>query len=488
MNLCSISANSTRQYVSNAWLEHHYSRINILASPIHHSKLDQDTGTTKGKVHFISLGCARNRVDTEVMLGTLLDESWQVAEEPDQADVIIINTCGFITAAKEESIDTILSAVEHKKNNPQLIVVVAGCLTQRYKNQLVKGLPEVDLFVGTDEFPRISEFLAGNTQETALHAKRSHYIYSGELPKKNTLSRVAAYVKIAEGCQHHCSFCIIPAIRGRLRSRPVMNVVDEVDRLVKTGVVEVNLIAQDLAAYGREQGRDDLLYLLKNLASIDQLQWVRLLYMYPENISELFLQFFAENHKMVKYLDIPIQHASDDILNKMNRGISEAQLRSIIAKVRSYVPDIAIRTSVMVGFPGESEQDFQRLLRFVEDMSLEHLGCFAYSQEEGTVAGRMPDQIPEEIKTQRRHQVMELQKEISARRLAKMVGNQYPVLIEGLSKETDLLAQGRLSTQAPEVDGIVYINDGPFVTGKIQTVEITESHDYDLVGKVIDPP
>lgn len=438
------------------------------------------------KVHLISLGCARNRADSEVMLGSLMSDDWTITEEADGADTVVINTCGFIEAAKAESVQTILEAAELKKQNPNLKVVVAGCLTQRYKGQLVEGLPEVDLFVGTDEFPKIAEFLKQDLPKGTVRAKRTHYLYDGSLPKKNTLTSSSAYVKVAEGCQHNCSFCIIPAIRGQLRSRPISNVVQEAKALAATGVKEINLIAQDLAAYGRDWGSSDLLELLKALVEVEGIDWIRLLYVYPENISDEFIEFFASHPKIVKYLDIPTQHASSSLLEKMNRDISREGMRAIFAKLRERVPGLAIRTSVMVGFPGETEEDFEQLRDFVIEQKFDHLGCFTYSQEEGTVAGRMKDQIEEQVKLDRQEEIMAIQREISADRLTDYVGKTVQVLVKGLSDESDLLAEGRLSTQAPEVDGVVYINDGDFKPGTIQTVLITDSHDYDLVGRVID--
>jgi ribosomal protein S12 methylthiotransferase len=420
------------------------------------------------------------------MLGSMLADQWSVTDDAEEADTIIVNTCGFIEAAKEESVQTILEAAEIKKTKPDMKLVVAGCLTQRYKKQLVEGLPEVDLFVGTDEFPQISNFLNQELPQGTVKAKRTHYLYDGSLPKKNTLSSSAAYVKVAEGCQHNCAFCIIPAIRGKLRSRPIPNVVQEVKNLAAQGVKEINLIAQDLAAYGRDWGESDLLPLLRQLVDIEGIEWIRLLYVYPENISDEFVEFFASHPKICKYLDIPVQHASDEILQKMNRGVTREDLRSAFHRLRERVPGIAIRTSVMVGFPGETEEQFLELKEFVEEMRFEHLGCFIYSQEEGTVAGRMPNQVPEEVKARRQAEIMELQKELSRENMQKFVGQTLPVLVKGLSEESDLLGEGRLSIQAPEVDGVVYINEGEFKPGTIQMLRITEAHDYDLVGKIVD--
>jgi len=435
------------------------------------------------KVHLISLGCARNRVDSEVMLGNMVEAGWVITDEPETADAIVINTCSFINSAKTESVDTILEAADLKQDNPNMKLVVTGCLPQRYKEQLEEQMPEVDLFLGTDEFPKIAELL-DSPDSKKVYADRTNYLYNSEMARVNTLSSTSAYVKIAEGCQHLCSFCVIPAIRGKLRSRPVESIVSEVKHLTESGILEVNLIAQDLAAFGRDTKEDDLFSLLKGLVKIEKLKWLRCLYIYPENISDEFLEFFASEPKIVKYLDIPVQHANDRILKKMNRNITKAGLETILNKVRSAVPDVAIRTSIMTGFPGETHEEFLELKEFVEQQRFEHLGCFTYSQEEGTKAGEMKDQIDEETKQERCDEIMQLQQKISGDILKSRVNQTLDVLVEGVSDETELLMQGRLSIQAPEVDGVVFINDGPVEVGKIQKVKITESHDYDLVGHI----
>ena len=437
------------------------------------------------KVHLVSLGCSRNRVDSEVMVGTLLRDGWKSEDDPEKADAVVVNTCGFIASAKEESVDTILAMAELKKTNPKMKLIVAGCLTQRYKTQLAKGLPEVDLFIGTDEFSRVGELLKTPTEQGAIFAKRTNYLYNEEMPRVNTLAAYSAYVKVAEGCQHNCAFCIIPAIRGRLRSRPIHSVVKEVMNLVDQGVQEVNLIAQDLAAYGRDRDDANLLELLKSLVKIDGLKWVRLLYVYPENISDEFLEFFAAEDKIVKYLDIPVQHGSNSVLKRMNRDVTREEIILTVGKLRAKVPSVAIRTSVMVGFPGETDEEFNELKSLVNELKFEHLGCFSYSQEEGTVAGRMQNQIDETVKQERLDQIMGLQKEISREKLRRFVGKRIPVLVSGPSEESELVWQGRMSVQAPEVDGIVYLNDGPVKAGQIQEVEITDSYEYDLVGRVL---
>ncbi len=447
--------------------------------------MDQVLSGESRRVHLISLGCSRNRVDSEVMLGTLLEKGWSITGEANQADLIVVNTCGFIQSAKEESIDTILDAASHKKVNPALKLVVTGCLTQRYKRQLKDGLPEVDLFIGTDEFTRIGELIESGAEPGSVHTKRTHYLYNESMPRINTLTKSSAYVKVAEGCQHNCAFCIIPAIRGRLRSRPIESVLLEVKKLVQDGVKEVNLIAQDLAAFGRDRGADELLPLLRELVKIEGLKWVRLLYVYPENISEEFIEFFANESKIVKYLDIPVQHASDSILSAMNRVVTLKEIETTISRLRERVPGVSIRTSVMVGFPGETDADFLQLKNFIEEMKFDHLGCFTYSKEEGTVAARMKDQIDSELMMNRHAEIMELQKDISAELQREKIGRVFEVLVKGLSDESEFLYEGRLSTQAPEVDGCVYINDGEVSVGEIQLVEITDAFEYDLVGRVV---
>lgn len=441
-------------------------------------------------LHMISLGCSRNRVDSEVMVGTLHLNGFSSVDDPKLADVIVVNTCGFIESAKEESIDTILEMAEIKKSKPQTRLIVAGCLTQRYKGQLAKGLPEVDLFLGTDEFSKISEYLdeldLGSSKDR-VKAKRTNYLYNEDMPRVNTLAKHSAYVKVAEGCQHNCAFCIIPAIRGKLRSRSIESVVKEVFQLVDSGVKEVNLIAQDLAAFGRDRvDQTDLIQLLKALVKVEGLDWIRLLYVYPENISDQLLEVFATEPKIVKYLDIPVQHGSDAVLKRMNRDVTADQIRTTIATLRRRVPSVAIRTSVMVGFPGETEEEFLELKAFVQEMKFEHLGCFTYSQEEGTVAGRMANQIADDVKKDRQEQIMIVQKEISRSKLKRFVGKRMSVLVSGPSEESELLWQGRLDIQAPEVDGLVYLNDGPLKKGQIQFVEITDSFEYDLVGRVVE--
>lgn len=448
------------------------------------SKLPQSASKS---VHLISLGCARNKVDSEVMLGSLIADGWKITDEAEGADAVIVNTCGFIGEAKEESIQTILEVSEHKTKNKNQKLVVAGCLTQRYKSQLTKGLPEVDLFIGTDMFPSLPELLRQPDPREKMHAKRTNYLYDGELPRLNTLNPYSAYLKVAEGCQHNCAFCIIPAIRGPLRSRPLDKVKLEAQKLCQSGVLELNLIAQDLAAYGRDFKNDQvgLLNLLEELEDVQGLEWIRLLYFYPEHLSDGFLKFMSHSKKIVPYLDVPMQSGSTKLLKSMKRNVTRDQLIDQTKRLRDAVPSVAIRTSVMVGFPGETEQDFEDLLYFVETCRFDHLGCFTYSAEEGTVAFRYPDHVEQDVMVRRRDEVMELQKKISAEILQKKVGTVEDVLVLGQSEESPLLLEGRLRTQAPEVDGVVLINDGQPQVGKIQKVKITSAFEYDLVGAVV---
>ncbi len=431
-------------------------------------------------VHFISLGCARNLVDSEVMMGQLLEHGWQFSAVAEQADAVVINTCGFIDSAVKESIDRIITAGTNKPAHQKL--VVAGCLTQRYKHQLKAGLPEVDLFVGTDQFHRIAEFLDTPLLQGEVRAARTNYIYSADAPRVNTLSQGSAYVKVSEGCQHSCAFCIIPAIRGPLRSRPIADIVRETEQLVAQGVVEIILIAQDLAAFGRDRGHSDLLALLRALAAVQGLRWIRPLYIYPEYISDEFLDFFASEDKIVKYLDIPVQHANDRILRLMRRDIDRRGLEKIIQHVRQRVPHVALRTSVMVGFPSESEQDFHELLDFVAAQEFDHLGCFTYAREKNTAAARMTGQIASSIKKKRQQQVMTLQQGISQQKLQRKIGTLCDVLLERKEGEHYI---GRTAAQAPEVDGVVYVKGEALPSGTLVRTKINAASAYDLIATAL---
>lgn len=442
------------------------------------------------KVCFISLGCARNLVDSEVMMGKLLERGWGFSEQPQTADAVVVNTCGFIEAAKQESIAKIMEVVGYKQQNPDLRLIVAGCLSQRYGKRLQAGIPEVDLFVGTDQFHRIAEYLDSPLLDgkrldgaSKLNTKRTNYIYTSADPKINTLSPYSAYVKVSEGCQHRCAFCVIPVIRGGLRSRTVADVGAEAEQLAEQGVAEIILIAQDLAAFGRDRQGSELLPLLRRLVEVKGLRWIRLLYIYPEYIDAELLDLLASEDKIVKYLDIPVQHASDRILQRMRRAVNRQDLERIFSQVRERIPDVALRTSVMVGFPSESEDDFNMLLDFVSAQEFDHLGCFTYSKEENTPAGRMQEQVPEAIKMQRYQRLMAQQEGISQAKLQMKIGTTADVLVEKRADDDDKHYLARLATQAPEVDGIVYVS-GAAKLGAIQKVKITAASSYDLISEI----
>lgn len=449
------------------------------------------TGGSGGvrKVHLVSLGCPKNRVDSEVMVGLLQGSDYELVPEPDAADVIVVNTCSFIQPATEESIDTVLQMGRYKKEGRCETLVVTGCMVQRYGTSLEAELPEVDAFLGTGEYHRITEIL--KTRDAAAprtHADVPMYLPDEMAPRVNSWSGSSAYLKISEGCDHRCAFCIIPTLRGKLRSRTIPSLVAEARRLVDQGVVELNLVSQDSTAYGKDiPGRPGLGPLMAALSEIDALRWIRLHYAYPHGLPDGLLDQLAHNPKVVRYLDIPLQHASGPILKAMRRGVTTDGQRRILDRIRKAVPDIAVRTTFIVGFPGETDEDFETLCNFVDEQRFEHVGVFTYFQEDGTPAATLPDQVPEPVRKRRQAELMRRQKRISRARNRSRVGSVLPVLIEGRAEESDALLKGRLPTQAPDVDGVVYLNKVPdgVGIGQIRRVRITQAGDYDLVGEVL---
>ena len=449
----------------------------------------------KEKVNIISLGCARNLVDTEVMAGLLLQDHYEMVSEPAEADIVLINTCSFIDAAKEEAIDTILETARLKEEGRLQTLVVSGCLPQRYSEELTTELPEVDLFIGTGEVPRIAEILKehreGKKQRAYIGIPR--YLYDHATPRLRTTPSYTAFVKVSEGCDHKCAFCIIPQLRGPHRSRSIDSIVKEATMLGEGGVKEINLIAQDLTAYGRERRDGTTLYgLLKEMVRLSGIQWIRLLYAYPNFLDEPLLRLIRENEKICKYMDIPFQHISSRILTRMRRGKSASAVRETVHRLRRAIPDITLRTSLIVGFPGETEEDFQELLDFVEEARFDRLGVFKYSVEEGTAAALMEDQLPEEEKERRWQEVMELQAEISRRKNETLIGMVQRVIIHDLDADTERLF-GRTQAHAPEVDGVVYIDrsltderQSKLRPGDMVDVRITRALDYDLIGDIVD--
>jgi len=443
----------------------------------------------KQKVSLVSLGCPKNLVDAEVMLGHLPVDRFEIVTDEAQADIIIVNTCSFIKEAKEESVETILEVADYKKSGRCRLLVVTGCLPQRYREELAGELPEVDLFMGTGDAPRIVELLDARTsgRETLQAVGLPEYLYDHTTPRVQSSPFYSTYVKIAEGCANHCSYCIIPQLRGTLRSRSVASVVEEVQRLVGAGVKEVNLIAQDVTAYGAD--RDDgarLEELLRQLVKIDGLQWLRLLYAYPDGISDELLDLMAGEEKICNYLDVPLQHVDDSILAMMNRRVDQAAIRQLLGRIRHRVPDITLRTSFIVGFPGETDEQFNSLLDFVNEGHFERVGVFRYSREEGTAAATLEVQVPERTKKSRYHKLMKAQSRVSFRKNRALVGNIEPVLVEGFSEETELLLRGRSVRQAPDVDGQIYITSGQADIGAIVPLRITDSSEYDLIGEIVE--
>ncbi len=439
--------------------------------------------------HLISLGCAKNLVDSEVMLGSMAAAGWELVDTPDDAELLILNTCGFIQPAVEEAIAEIFELVEIKEQSPEKKIVVVGCLVQRYQASLLAELPEVDLFLGTEGAADIADYIArmvrGDRQERIVLPER--FLMSSNSPRILSTPVYRAWLKITEGCDNRCSYCMIPSIRGSLRSRTIDDLTREAVQLEKIGVKELSLIAQDSTAYGDDlKAGDNLVRLMEQLLRQTTLPWLRLLYLYPSGISDALLQLMADNPRIVPYLDIPLQHVSDKILRSMNRRYTVEQISTTIARIRTVLPDIALRTTFLVGFPGETEDDFLEIETFLRKMRFDHVGVFPYANEEGCPSEKFADQLPEEEKLRRRDCLLDVQSELSALIQKKYIGRVEPVLVEGLSRETDLLLEGRTRYQAPEVDGCVYINAGIASPGDIVPVRITESQVYDLIGEIVE--
>jgi ribosomal protein S12 methylthiotransferase len=437
--------------------------------------------------HLVSLGCPKNRVDSEVVYGLLEQAGWRGCDEPEEARVLLINTCGFIEPAVQESVDEILRLAAHKVGDETKHLVVFGCMVQRYQAELVAELPEVDLFVGTEAIADMAELLAGMVEgETVNRLVLSRpFLMSAALPRVISNSSCSAYVKITEGCDNRCSYCLIPSIRGPLRSRPPEDIAAEVQHLQVRGIKEVVLIAQDLTAYGADlPDTPQLVDLLTMLLEKTAISWIRLLYLYPTGISEKLLRLMASQPRLVPYLDIPMQHIGTQVLARMNRRYTGAEMYRLIGRVRAILPDVALRTTFLLGFPGETDKDVEDLLKFLRWARFSHVGAFAYCNEPGSPSAAFADQIPDDIKTQRVETVMQTQAAISSTILGDFVGTKQEVLVEGVSAQTDLLLEGRTRYQAPDIDGCVFINEGRANRGDLVRVLITESHTYDLVGKI----
>ena len=439
-------------------------------------------------IHFVSLGCAKNRVDTEVMLGVSDQSGFEIVEDPAEAQVIVVNTCGFIGPAKEESVETILEMSAHKAGGICEKLVVAGCLSQRYPEELSRELPEVDHFLGSSDMLKLESVLGG-AKERMLVGNPAQYTMRASDPRVLTGQTHRAYVKIAEGCNRGCSFCAIPSFRGKQRSRTIEDLVREAGILAAAGVVELNLISQDTIAYGRDlPKRESLAELLAALAEVDGIRWVRAHYLYPENLSDSLIEVIAEHEKVLPYIDMPLQHASASMLRAMRRGHGGDRMYKVVERLRRSIPDLVFRTTFIVGHPGETEKDFEELRSFLQWAELDHVGVFMYSEEEGTPSGDMADTVDPDVIEARRDELMSVQRPISRERLELRVGTELDVLVEGVSDESDLLLQGRWWGQAPEVDGSVYLANGIAQAGEIRRVLVTEAADYDLMADFIDAP
>ncbi len=429
----------------------------------------------------ISLGCPKNQVDAEQMLGVLAGSGFEITSERSEADVIVVNTCGFIDSAKEESIEAILEAASMKREGRCSKVIIAGCLAQRYRDELLKELPEADAVVGTAEINRIGDICkqALSGKEHLLEVSPPAIVYG--LPRLSTTPSHYRYVKIAEGCSNRCSYCAIPIIRGNFKSRPYGSILDEARSLVDEGARELILLAQDSTAY--RDGGADLPMLLKALARISGIEWVRLMYAYPGRISSELMTVMAEEKNICKYLDIPVQHFDDKVLLSMNRRGTSGDIRRTIEELRKRVPGITLRTSLIVGFPGETEAAFKKLLAFVKEAEFEHLGVFAYSPEEGTAAYNLKPQVPAEIATGRLRSIMRAQAKISLKKNRALIGTRRRVLVDGME---DMALVGRLETQAPDVDGMVYLSETEAEPGEFVDITITHATEYDLMGREIE--
>lgn len=438
------------------------------------------------KVGFMSLGCPKNLVDSEVMLGHLRLKGFTITADPTQAEVLVVNTCGFIESAKKESIEAILQAAAYKKDGACRKLVVAGCMVERYRDQLLADMPEIDACLGTRDIEHVAEVI-GASSRLFEPERNPAYLYDEHSPRLLTTPKASAYLKISEGCDHACAFCAIPAIRGPQRSRAIASVVAEARNLVAQGVLEINLVGQDTTDFGRDLGDPDALEkLVRELGKVEGLRWFRLHYAYPNRLTDGLLRAIAETPNCAKYLDMPLQHADPKVLRTMARGGGAAGFLNLLAKVRRLVPGIFIRSNFIVGFPNEDEAAFEQLLGFVEAARFEHVGVFTYSPEEGTPAWALGDPVPARTKASRRRRIMEAQQKICRARNRGLEGQVLEVLVEGVHEETELVFRGRHWGQAPEVDGQVLIVGGEVAVNTIQKVRITKGHAYDLVGEVVE--
>jgi ribosomal protein S12 methylthiotransferase len=440
------------------------------------------------RIHFVSLGCAKNRVDSEVMLGVAHAAGYAHVDDASEAEVIVINTCGFIGEAKKESIDTIFEMARHKEGGACKRLVVAGCLSQRHPDELAREIPEVDNFLGSSDMLKLKDVLEGSA-ERMLVGNPADWIPSASSPRIVSTPGGSAYVKIAEGCNRTCSFCVIPQIRGVQRSRPVADVVREVEQLVASGVREVNLVSQDTIAYGRDLPKGEratIAELVRAVADVPGLHWARVFYLYPETMTDELLDVIADHPRVVKYIDMPLQHAADAMLTRMRRGHGGERLRRVVERLRARIPTLTFRTAFIVGHPGETEDEFNELLEFVQWAKFDRVGVFRYSDEESCQSHALDGKVPEKVAAARYRKLMTLQKKIAHEKNAALIGQELEVLVEGASDEHEYVVMGRHAGQAPEIDGQVYLSGGEARAGELRRVVITQASHYDLVGELLD--
>lgn len=439
------------------------------------------------KILFVSLGCDKNLVDSEVMLGMLREAGYEVTDDEEQAEIIVVNTCCFIHDAKEESITTILEMAELKKTAKLKVLIVTGCLAQRYKEDIRKEIPEVDAVLGTTSYENISEVVKEALQgESVEEFVDVNYLPLVDTERINTTGGYFSYLKIAEGCDKHCTYCIIPSIRGNYRSVPIERLLQEAEGLAKKGVEELILVAQETTMYGKDlYGEKRLPQLLRKLCKISGIRWIRILYCYPEEITDELIQVMKEEEKICNYLDMPIQHGADGVLRRMGRRTNKQELVDIITKLREEIPDICLRTTLISGFPGETVEEHKELVEFVKEMKFDRLGVFPYSREEDTPAARLPDQIPEKVKEERRDEIMRVQQEIAFQNAEDMLYQTVEVLIEGSLPEENVFI-GRTYRDAPNVDGYIFVScSHQLMSGEFVKVQITDAKEYDLIGEAV---
>jgi ribosomal protein S12 methylthiotransferase len=442
---------------------------------------------SKKTIHFVSLGCPKNRVDSEVMLGVAEKAGYSHVSAPEDAQVIVVNTCGFIDAAKQESIETILALSQHKNGSCQKLVV-SGCLSQRYPEELAKDMPEVDHFLGSSDMLKLETVLKGKA-ERVMVGNPADWVVSATDPRRISTRGRSAYVKIAEGCNRTCAFCVIPELRGKQRSRQPDDIVREVEELASRGVLEVNLVSQDTVAYGRDlDERANLAALVKRIADVPGLRWVRLFYLYPEKLDDELIELIASHPKIVKYIDMPLQHAADGMLRRMRRGHGGQRLYDLVERLRKRIPNLVFRTAFIVGHPGETEEEYEELLKFIRFAEFDRVGVFQYSDEPSARAFKLEDKVPPKLAAARAKKLMALQRKISKKKLKTLIGRELEVLVEGPSEDSELVMVGRHAGQAPDIDGVVYLSGGPTGIearpGELRTVRIETANDYDLLGEL----